>query len=189
MLPDCTHHSQAAGGQPRQHEIRNLSWIGLKWADKKQPRVICLENVKQILQYGPLITECDPATGRVVTRDRIRHPTKPKKFVNRVADVGERAECRSTTSSWCLTPSAKGQIWRRFMQLLEGMGYEVEWEVGRASYYGAPTSRERLFMIARCDGQPYHRTGYPLARDVTDRIKPRLAGEASEAAPALTQTA
>lgn len=31
MSPDCTHHSQAAGGQPRKREIRNLSWIGLKW--------------------------------------------------------------------------------------------------------------------------------------------------------------
>lgn len=34
------------------------------------------------------------------------------------------------------------------------MGYQVEWQVGRACDYGAPTSRERLFMIARCDGQP-----------------------------------
>lgn len=45
MSPDCTHHSQAAGGQPRKREIRNLSWIGLKWGGKKRPRVISLENV------------------------------------------------------------------------------------------------------------------------------------------------
>jgi site-specific DNA-cytosine methylase len=37
MSPDCTHHSQADGGQPRKREIRNLSWIGLKWAGKKTP--------------------------------------------------------------------------------------------------------------------------------------------------------
>ena len=43
MSPDCTHHSQAAGGQPRKREIRNLSWIGLKWGGKKKPRVISLE--------------------------------------------------------------------------------------------------------------------------------------------------
>ncbi|MEN1388377.1 DNA methyltransferase, partial [Pseudomonas aeruginosa] len=49
MSPDCTHHSQAAGGQPRKREIRNLSWVGLKWAGKKKPWVISLENVKQIL--------------------------------------------------------------------------------------------------------------------------------------------
>lgn len=152
MSPDCTHHSQAAGGQPRQHEIRNLSWIGLKWAGKKRPRVISLENVKQILQWGPLIAKRDPATGRVVTLDRIPHPTKPKKFVNRVADVGEQVPVHN--QFLVPDPKRKGQTWRRFVQLLQGMGYEVEWEVGRASSYGAPTSRERLFMIARCDGQP-----------------------------------
>ncbi|WP_404488450.1 DNA cytosine methyltransferase [Pseudomonas sp. HT11] len=34
------------------------------------------------------------------------------------------------------------------------MGYVVEWKVIKACDFGAPTSRERLFMIARCDGQP-----------------------------------
>ncbi|KAA8559862.1 hypothetical protein FX985_06245 [Pseudomonas extremaustralis] len=34
------------------------------------------------------------------------------------------------------------------------MGYVVEWKVIRACDFGAPTSRERLFMIARCDGRP-----------------------------------
>ena len=66
MSPDCTHHSQAAGGQPRKREIRNLSWIGLKWAGMKQPRVISLENVKQILQWGPLMAKRCKSTGRVI---------------------------------------------------------------------------------------------------------------------------
>jgi DNA (cytosine-5)-methyltransferase 1 len=30
----------------------------------------------------------------------------------------------------------------------------VEWRELRASDFGAPTSRKRLFVIARCDGQP-----------------------------------
>ncbi|WP_196491985.1 DNA cytosine methyltransferase, partial [Pseudomonas fluorescens] len=51
-------------------------------------------------------------------------------------------------------PKQRGRTWRRFVALLEGMGYVVEWKVIRACDFGAPTSRERLFMIARCDGQP-----------------------------------
>lgn len=66
ISPDCTHHSQAAGGQPRKREIQNLSWIGLKWAGKKMPRVISLKNVKPILQWGPLIAKRCKVTGRVV---------------------------------------------------------------------------------------------------------------------------
>ncbi|EPO9974865.1 TPA: DNA cytosine methyltransferase [Pseudomonas aeruginosa] len=72
--PDCRHHSQAAGGQPRKKEIRDLSWVVVKWAGKLQklgrgPWVISLENVKQILQWGPLIAKRDKATGRVVRLD------------------------------------------------------------------------------------------------------------------------
>jgi DNA (cytosine-5)-methyltransferase 1 len=152
MSPDCTHHSQAAGGQPRKREIRNLSWIGLKWAGKRRPRVISLENVKQILQWGPLIAKRDKVTGRVVTLDLIPHPTNPKSKVNRIAGPGEHVPL----SNQFLVPDPKrrGTTWRRFVALLEGMGYAVEWRVIKACDFGAPTSRERLFMIARCDGQP-----------------------------------
>ena len=152
MSPDCTHHSQAAGGQPRKREIRNLSWIGLKWAGMKRPRVISLENVKQILQWGRLIAKRDKATGRVVTLDQIPHPSKKGATTNRVAAPGEQVP----VSNQFLVPDPKqrGRTWRRFVALLEGMGYVVEWKVIKACDYGAPTSRERLFMIARCDGEP-----------------------------------
>ncbi len=152
MSPDCTHHSQAVGGQPRKHEIRNLSWIGLKWGGKKKPRVISLENVKQILQWGPLVAKRDKATGRVVTLDLVPHPSKPKKKINRVAEPGERVPL--SNQFLVPDPKRKGKTWRRFVHLLEGMGYQVEWKVIKACDFGAPTSRERLFMIARCDGQP-----------------------------------
>ncbi|KTC25476.1 DNA methyltransferase [Pseudomonas putida] len=140
MSPDCTHHSQAAGGQPRKREIRNLSWIGLKWGGKKKPRVISLENVKQILHWGPLIAKRDKATGRVMKLD------------GTVAAPGERVPVHQ--QFLVPNPKRRGITWRRFVHLLEGMGYQVEWRIIKACDFGAPTSRERLFMIARCDGQP-----------------------------------
>ncbi|KTC41392.1 DNA methyltransferase [Pseudomonas sp. ABAC21] len=139
MSPDCTHHSQAAGGQPRKREIRNLSWIGLKWAGMKRPRVISLENVKQILQWGRLIAKRDKATGRVVKLG---------------GDVAAPGEVVPVGQQFLIPdPKQRGRTWRRFVALLEGMGYVVEWKVIRACDFGAPTSRERLFMIARCDGK------------------------------------
>ena len=140
MSPDCTHHSQAAGGQPRKREIRNLSWIGLKWAGMKRPRVISLENVKQILQWGRLIAKRDKATGRVV------------KLGGEIAAPGEVVPVGQ--QFLIPDPKQRGRTWRRFVALLEAMGYVVEWKVIKACDFGAPTSRERLFMIARCDGQP-----------------------------------
>ncbi|PMY63157.1 MULTISPECIES: DNA cytosine methyltransferase [Pseudomonas] len=152
MSPDCTHHSQAAGGQPRKREIRNLSWIGLKWAGKKKPRVISLENVKQILQWGPLIAKRCKTTGRVVTLDLVPHPTKPKSLINRIADQGEIVPVNN--QFLVPDPKRRGQTWAFFVAELQRLGYVVEWRVLKACDYGAPTSRERLFMIARCDGQP-----------------------------------
>lgn len=140
MSPDCTHHSQAAGGQPRKREIRNLSWIGLKWAGMKQPRVISLENVKQILQWGPLVAKRCKSTGRVI------------KLGGVIAQPGEVVP----VSEQFLVPDPKrrGQTWAVFIAELQRLGYAVEWRVIKACDFGAPTSRERLFMIARCDGQP-----------------------------------
>src|SRR5476651_2656451 len=152
MSPDCTHHSQAAGGQPRKREIRNLSWIGLKWGGKKKPRVISLENVKQILQWGPLIAKRDPATGRVIKLVTVIGPKK-KEIIQRV--VAEPGEIVPVGQQFLVPdPKRRGTTWRRFVALLEGMGYQVEWRIIKACDFGAPTSRERLFMIARCDGQP-----------------------------------
>lgn len=140
MSPDCTHHSQAAGGQPRKREIRNLSWIGLKWAGKKKPRVISLENVKQILQWGPLIAKRCKETGRVM------------KLGGAIAEPGEVVPVHQ--QFLVPDPKRRGQTWAVFVAELQRLGYMVEWRVIKACDFGAPTSRERLFMIARCDGQP-----------------------------------
>src|SRR5690606_11948863 len=92
--PDCTHFSQAKGGQPRSRKTRALSWVVLKWAGQLAkvglaPRIISLENVWQILTWGPLVAKRDRATGRVVTLDLVLDPDTGR-MVNRVAEPGER---------------------------------------------------------------------------------------------------
>ncbi|MFP0271186.1 DNA cytosine methyltransferase [Acinetobacter baumannii] len=148
--PDCTHHSQAAGGQPRKKEIRDLSWVVIKFAGKMKPDVISLENVKQILNWGPLIAKRDKATGRVITLDKVEVNGK---LVNRVAEPGERVP--RNNQFLIPNPKKKGKTWRHFVRSLEKLGYVVEWNKRIiAADFGAPTTRERLFLIARCDGQP-----------------------------------
>ncbi|WP_157456775.1 DNA cytosine methyltransferase [Carnobacterium maltaromaticum] len=51
-------------------------------------------------------------------------------------------------------PEKKGQTFNIFVKQLQKEGYEVEWRELKACDYGAPTTRKRFFMIARCDGQP-----------------------------------
>lgn len=51
-------------------------------------------------------------------------------------------------------PERRGFTFRRWKARLENLGYRVETRELRACDYGAPTIRKRLFLIARCDGQP-----------------------------------
>ena len=110
--PDCTHHSNARGGKPKDKNIRGLAWAVTRWAAKARPRVIMLENVREFESWGPL--------------NRRHHPRRNK----------------------------RGQTFRRFVAQLQALGYEVQFRKLIAANYGAPTSRLRLFMIARCDGEP-----------------------------------
>lgn len=51
-------------------------------------------------------------------------------------------------------PARKGFIFRHWWRQLEKLGYQLDCRELVACDYGAPTSRKRLFVIARCDGQP-----------------------------------
>lgn len=51
-------------------------------------------------------------------------------------------------------PKNKGRTFSSFVNALRRLGYQVDWRELRACDYGAPTIRKRLFLIARCDGQP-----------------------------------
>lgn len=47
-----------------------------------------------------------------------------------------------------------GRTFRLWAGKLRKLGYEVQWRSLVAADFGAPTTRRRLFLIARCDGRP-----------------------------------
>lgn len=51
-------------------------------------------------------------------------------------------------------PRRKGREFNAFCNALRRHGYQVEHRELRACDYGTPTIRKRLFLIARCDGEP-----------------------------------
>ncbi len=51
-------------------------------------------------------------------------------------------------------PERKGEEFDLWVRGLKRQGYKVDWREMRACDYGAPTSRKRLFLIARRDGLP-----------------------------------
>ncbi len=50
--PDCTSHSKAKGGKPREKGLRILPWAVYKHAKAILPDVIIMENVEEIQQWG-----------------------------------------------------------------------------------------------------------------------------------------
>lgn len=50
--------------------------------------------------------------------------------------------------------SKKGQTFSLWKKQLKSLGYKVDHRQLRACDYGAPTTRNRFFLIARCDGKP-----------------------------------
>ena len=47
-----------------------------------------------------------------------------------------------------------GQTFRKWLSQIKDLGYAVEYRELVAADYGAPTTRKRFVLVARCDGQP-----------------------------------
>jgi DNA (cytosine-5)-methyltransferase 1 len=83
-------------------------------------------------------------------------------WVNQVKPAVIMLENVEEFQDWCPLDSdgnprkewRKGWFFRCFVGALRRRGYTVDTRELRACDYGAPTIRKRLFLIARCDGQP-----------------------------------
>lgn len=141
--PDCTFHSKARGGKPirsKEEKRRALAWVVTRWAGQVRPRTIFLENVEEFADWGPLVARRCKETGRVKRKD------------GTVAEPGERVPVEDQQLVPC--KDRGGARFDAWIRSLERHGYDVEWRELRACDYGAPTIRKRLFLIARCDGEP-----------------------------------
>lgn len=148
LSPDCKHFSKAKGAKPVKKEIRGLAWIAIRYAATVRPRVIILENVEEFLTWGPLTPKLDPKTGRML---KIIRGNEDEDGEIVVSEPGENVPYEERYI--IPDPNQKGRTFNSFVNALKRYGYKVEWKILRACDYGAPTSRRRLFLIARCDGQ------------------------------------
>ena len=89
--PDCTSHSKAKGGKPREKGLRILPWAVYKHAKAILPDVILMENVEEIQQWGPLDEKGYPI------------PEKKgedyKKFITAMKSLGYIFDCRELVAA------------------------------------------------------------------------------------------
>lgn len=148
--PDCKHFSRAKGAKPVNKQIRSLAWVVVQWAAAVKPRIISMENVPEFITWGPCIAMRGPH-GRVMKRVTVTTKGKSLEQMEEAAP-GENvpSELRVLTPD----PKRRGKTFSQFVGHLRALGYDVEWGELTASDFGAPTSRRRLFLLARCDGKP-----------------------------------
>lgn len=140
--PTCIFFSQARGGPLDAEEatkVRGLAHVMVDWAKSEaRPRVSCLENVKQFEQWGPL------------------HRQHGGKCSHEAANDNGTVDRKGKATPKCLKgccygrpiKARKGEFFRQFVEELRSCYRYVSWRVLKAHHYGAPTSRERFFLIA-----------------------------------------
>lgn len=68
---------------------------------------------------------------------------------------------RDKQPSYCVFENVKGLIshdngrtFRTIIETLDGIGYDLQWEVLNSKYFGVPQNRERIFIIGNLRGRP-----------------------------------
>lgn len=113
--PDCTSHSKAKGGQPREKGLRILPWAVYKHAKAILPDVIIMENVEEIQKWGPL--------------DEHGHPIPEhegedyKKFISAVKSLGYEFDSRELVAADYGAPTTR----KRWYAIFRRDGKPIVW--------------------------------------------------------------
>ena len=111
--PDCTSHSKAKGGQPRNGGLRILPWAVHKHAAIVRPRVIIMENVEEIQEWGPLNEKGYPIPER--------KGEEYNRFVNAMKSLGYDFDCRELVAADYGAPTSR----KRWYAVLRNDGKKI----------------------------------------------------------------
>lgn len=126
------------------------------------PRRVCGDRPVALLWMSPDCTHFSKAKGgkprskgvRSLAWVAVRWAAEVRPRVIALENVEEFQTWGPLTDDGQPCPVRRGETFAEWVRALEALGYRVEWRVLRACDYGAPTSRRRLFLVARCDGVP-----------------------------------
>lgn len=113
--PDCTSHSKAKGGKPREKGLRILPWAVYKHAKAILPDVIIMENVEEIQQWGPLDADGHPI--------KERRGEDYKKFITAMKSLGYVFDCRELVAADYGAPTTR----KRWYAVFRRDGRDIVW--------------------------------------------------------------
>jgi DNA (cytosine-5)-methyltransferase 1 len=115
VSPDCTHHSRAKGGKPRDNNRRSLADVVIEWAKLIHPRLIMLENVVEFEDWGPLDENGLPIKSQKGFEFR--------RWVNEIRECGYVVEWRRLTACDYGVPTSR----ERFFLIARRDGQPIVW--------------------------------------------------------------
>ena len=148
--PDCTSHSKAKGGKPRERGLRILPWAVYKHAKAILPDVILMENVEEIQQWGPLDADGHPI--------KERRGEDYQKFITAMKSLGYVFDCRELVAADYGAPTTR----KRWYAIFRRDGREIVWPVPTRFKDRAPRWKACGDYIDWSD----------LGRSIFDRKKP-----------------
>ena len=113
--PDCRHFSRAAGGRPKWKKVRSLPGVVLTWAKRVRPRMIVVENVREMMGWGPLLEDGTPCPKRVGLSFNI--------WVGRLRGLGYKVEWKEL----CAADYGAPTIRTRLFIVASREGHAISW--------------------------------------------------------------
>jgi len=141
-----------AANHPETHHEEASVW-------EIKPREACAGREVELLWLSPDCRHFSRAKGGAKVSPRVR--TLARVAIPWARQVRPRVICLENVAEFLTwgplvdekpDPKRSGQLFRRWVRDLEREVYAVDWRVLNAADFGAPTSRKRLFLVARADG-------------------------------------
>lgn len=121
--PDCTSHSKAKGGQPRELGLRILPWAvyrlckQIKDVTGQLPALLMMENVEEIQEWGPL-----DKNGQPIERKKGR---EYRRFINAMKKLGFVFDSRVLVAADYGAPTTR----KRWYAVFRSDGKPINWPV------------------------------------------------------------
>jgi DNA (cytosine-5)-methyltransferase 1 len=137
---ECTSHSNAKGGISRDPDSRSLPEEMYRYIKAINPDIIQVENVKEFLDWGPLIVKVvrDKKTGEELYCPLDIKREKKKRGQKQVIHI---------RPTWIPDIKFQKTYYNRWINEIKSYGYHYDYRVLNAADYGAHTSRKRYFGI------------------------------------------
>lgn len=122
--PDCTSHSKAKGGKPRNSGLRILPWAVYKHAKDILPNVIIMENVEEIRKWGPLDKDGYPI--------KEREGEEYNRFITKMKTLGYIFDSRELVAADYGAPTTR----KRWYAVFRRDGKDIVWPEVTHNKYG-----------------------------------------------------